>query len=230
MTTPNTQAAREAVRESAPQGKNTRDRLVDVAERLIAEYGVEAVSLRTVGARAGQRNNSAAQYHFGSKEGLIRAVIATRSQRVDARRQELAEEYRSAGAPGDVAALVRLFVLPLAETIDRDGQRTWYLRFLANVMDHPMWQQAGEPSETEQPALRYMSRELRKLLPHLTTHTFRRRSRWMAIITFRVLADHERELAAASRQVASTAQVGAELVTTLVALLQAADESAPRNR
>lgn len=198
--------------------------MVDVAERLFAEYGVEAVSLRTVGAEAGQRNNSAAQYHFGSKEGLIEAIIAARSPSVEARRQELAEEYVRTGTAIDLAALVRLLVVPLAETIDHAGRRTWYLRFLANVMDHPMWERTPEPPEHEQPALRSMSRELRKLLPHLSAATFRRRSRWMAIIAFRILADHEYQVATA-HQPPSTAAVVDELVTSLVALLQAPESS-----
>ncbi|MER7012770.1 TetR family transcriptional regulator [Saccharopolyspora sp. NPDC000359] len=223
MSTPKPRATPGPAGPGAPgsREKSARERMIDVAEELIAEYGVEAVSLRTVGAQAGQRNNSAAQYHFGSKEGLIHAIIAVRSPGVDARRQELVSEYRRSGAD-DIESLVRLLVLPLAETIDRSGERTWYLRFLANVMDHPMWHEVGEPAEGEQPALRYMARELRKRLPHLSGRTLRRRSRWMAIIAFRVLADHERELAAATRRnrAPSTNQVVEELVDTLVALLR----------
>ena len=42
---------------------------------MIAEHGIE-VPLRDVAAAAGQRNNSAVQYHFGSREGLVAAVVA----------------------------------------------------------------------------------------------------------------------------------------------------------
>ena len=48
----------------------TPQRMIVVAERLFAERGIEAVSLREVGAACGLRNNSAAQYHFGSRTGL----------------------------------------------------------------------------------------------------------------------------------------------------------------
>ncbi|NDZ80673.1 helix-turn-helix transcriptional regulator [Streptomyces sp. SID10853] len=58
---------------------NTRGLPIDAAERLFAERGIDAVSLRTVGAEAGQRNTSAAQDHFGSRQALLDAITAARS-------------------------------------------------------------------------------------------------------------------------------------------------------
>ena len=57
---------------------DTRTRLLDVAEQLFAEHGIDAVSLSQILETAGQRNKSAIYYHFGSKAGLI-AAIAERS-------------------------------------------------------------------------------------------------------------------------------------------------------
>ena len=44
----------------------TAERLLLAAERLFAARGVDGVSLRQVNVEAGQRNLSAAHYHFGS--------------------------------------------------------------------------------------------------------------------------------------------------------------------
>ena len=55
-----------------------REQMIDAAERLASERGLGAMSLRDVMAEAGQRNKSAAQYHFGSREGLVEAVIEAR--------------------------------------------------------------------------------------------------------------------------------------------------------
>ena len=57
-----------------PRTVRAREAMIRAAERLFSERGIEAVSLREVGAVAGQRNNSAAQYHFGTREGLVDAV------------------------------------------------------------------------------------------------------------------------------------------------------------
>ncbi len=59
------------------RGKSTRTRILDSAEYLFSENGVNGASLRTVVAHAGV-NTAAVHYHFGSKNGLLEAVFARR--------------------------------------------------------------------------------------------------------------------------------------------------------
>jgi AcrR family transcriptional regulator len=54
---------------------STKEQIVLAAEGLFAERGIEGVSLRQIGAAAGNGNNSAVQYHFGTKERLVQAVF-----------------------------------------------------------------------------------------------------------------------------------------------------------
>jgi AcrR family transcriptional regulator len=56
---------------------DTKDRILDTAERLFAEDGVDATSLRAITTSA-RVNLAAVNYHFGSKEGLIEEVYARR--------------------------------------------------------------------------------------------------------------------------------------------------------
>ncbi|MBD0711960.1 MULTISPECIES: TetR/AcrR family transcriptional regulator [unclassified Streptomyces] len=53
---------------------STRDRLLDAAERLFLRRGVDQVSVRAVNAEAGL-NPGAVHYHFGSREGLVGALL-----------------------------------------------------------------------------------------------------------------------------------------------------------
>ena len=46
---------------------STKEQIVLAAEGLFAERGIEGVSLRQIGTAAGNGNNSAVQYHFGTK-------------------------------------------------------------------------------------------------------------------------------------------------------------------
>ncbi len=55
----------------------TKDRILDVAEAVFAETGIKAASLRHVTSAAGV-NLAAVNYHFGSKDGLVRAVLLRR--------------------------------------------------------------------------------------------------------------------------------------------------------
>jgi AcrR family transcriptional regulator len=57
--------------------QETQDRILDAAERLFAERGVDAVSVRSVLAAAGV-NVSLAHYHFGGRDGLIEALLRSR--------------------------------------------------------------------------------------------------------------------------------------------------------
>lgn len=113
----------------------TRERLLLTAERLFAVHGIDAVSLRRISVAASQRNNSAAQYHFGSKEELIRAIFGFRLAAVNGRREDLVRALVRAGLDRDPRALAEAMVRPLAEQIDVGG--SFYLRFLARVHQHP---------------------------------------------------------------------------------------------
>jgi AcrR family transcriptional regulator len=86
--------------------------MIEVTERLVAEQGLSALTLRAVQALADQRNKSAAQYHFGSRSGLIEAVVRARMAPVNERRAELLDRLER---PDDPAALVDVLVRPLAE-------------------------------------------------------------------------------------------------------------------
>ena len=108
--------------------ESTQVRLLDAAERLIGERGVDAVSLRAINAEA-DSNVAAAHYHFGSKEALVRAVL-------DRRMAVLAEERTGQLAPLEsepepsAREVASVFVRPLFE-LARDEQGARYVRFLA---------------------------------------------------------------------------------------------------
>ena len=106
-----------------------RLRLIEVAERLYAERGVNGVSLREIGATAGQRNTGAVRYHFGSKAGLIDAIFRHRMTPINRRRLAMFEEAEARGLDWDVPFLARAFLLPLSEALGQPGRPTWYLRF-----------------------------------------------------------------------------------------------------
>ncbi len=102
--------------------------LVETAERLFAERGIESVSLRDVCAAAAQGNHSAAQYHFGDRAGLVAAVYEHRMRSVNDRRQAM---LAAAGDHPPLGELVRAIVEPLVAVIaETEG---WYGRFLART-------------------------------------------------------------------------------------------------
>ena len=91
----------------------TRERLLDAAEQLFAEHGIEATSLRTITTRA-EANLASVNYHFGSKEELVKEVFARRVQPLNQERLRLLEECeREAGAESpSLECLIKAFITP----------------------------------------------------------------------------------------------------------------------
>ena len=112
----------------ARSGEESRTALLDAAERLFAIHGVETTSLRDIAIAAGQRNNSATQYHFVDREGLVAAVFTRRMDEINERRIQMISEVDRNGQDGDIVALASALMFPLIEYVTtHDG---WYGRFL----------------------------------------------------------------------------------------------------
>jgi AcrR family transcriptional regulator len=194
-------------------------RILEAAERLFAEFGIEAVSLRQIAAAAGQRNTSAVAYHYGSKQGLVEALYGWRMTPVNARRLELLAAVRAPTVESYVRALVQPLVETLAEA-EAAGRPSWYLRFLAEAMRYPEY-------DPEAVALgRPEAESIRDLIHGLVAQTaplgvppavFRQRMRLLTLLVITSLADRER-LGPAERDTA----VGTEiLISAGTAILSA---------
>ena len=96
---------------------DTRERLLDAAEKLFAANGIGATSLRAVTAEA-KANLASIHYHFGSKDALLFEVFARRIKPVNARRLTLLGAVER-DTPGDLSAIVRAFVSPALELLSR---------------------------------------------------------------------------------------------------------------
>ena len=96
---------------------DTRDRLLDVAERLFAEHGFDAVSLRAITTDAGA-NLAAVNYYFGSKEALIEAVVARLVEPVNRKRIDILDSIRQEELR-EARSIVIAFIDPVLEAAAR---------------------------------------------------------------------------------------------------------------
>jgi len=122
---------------------DAREVLLDTAERLLGEKGIEGASMRQIAAEAGQGNNSVVQYHFGSKTGLMHEIIERRVAGFEPRREVLL----AAAGERDIQGLLKVLFLPIAELTDTQGRHV-YARFIMHFLssfrhqagtDHPGW-------------------------------------------------------------------------------------------
>ena len=96
-------------------GPDTKQRLLDAAIKIFSEKGFQASSMRAI-TRAAGTSLSAANYHFGSKEELLRSALRARAEVLNGRRLELLEQARSGGRDSfTVEAILDAFIRPVFE-------------------------------------------------------------------------------------------------------------------
>jgi AcrR family transcriptional regulator len=118
--------------ERLPSG-DARIRILRAAGRLLAVKGVEGVSLREITRSAGHRNTTALQYHFGDREGLLRALMDLHVARVSVRREALLD-HLAARSGVTLREAAGLLVTPLVtEVQDEDGAD--FLQVAAHLMN-----------------------------------------------------------------------------------------------
>lgn len=111
----------------------TRKRIIDSAERLFAEKGVEATSLLDITRASGQKNRSALQYHFNNKDGLIHAVLDKHALDIAERRTAMLNQLEAQGTY-TLYELVQALVVPLAEEIDNQDGGQHFLKIHSELM------------------------------------------------------------------------------------------------
>jgi AcrR family transcriptional regulator len=103
--------------------------MVRAAERLMSQHGIAAVSMRSVMIEAGQRNKSAADYYFGSRDGLVAAILDARMKPINAHRLAMLERF-DPDAVDELRYLMNCLIVPLATEALSDPE-SHYARFLA---------------------------------------------------------------------------------------------------
>ncbi|WP_138380169.1 TetR/AcrR family transcriptional regulator [Luteithermobacter gelatinilyticus] len=115
--------------------QDSRERILDVAEKLFSTSSFASVSVRTVTTEAGV-NLSAVNYYFGSKQGLFQAVYVRRAKAMNRERLELLAEYAQAaetqGNPLPIRQIISALISPPIRWL-YDEETGVYIRFLARA-------------------------------------------------------------------------------------------------
>jgi AcrR family transcriptional regulator len=119
----------------------TRDKLIDEAARAFAEHGVYGASLIDITRRAGQRNRGALHYHFGSRNGVLCAVLERHVDFLADREGELLE-IALTKPDDDVKSVVEAIVRPATELAESGWRGRCFLMILAELVEE-------DPSDLE---------------------------------------------------------------------------------
>ncbi len=115
---------------------DTKDRILDAAERLFALRGYASTSLRKIISEAGV-NLAAVHYHFHSKEALLDAVILRRAGPVNRERLEMLGQFeREAGeSPAAVERVLEAFLAPPFRLVCSSGPGgAFFARLMGRIL------------------------------------------------------------------------------------------------
>lgn len=143
---------------------DTKQRILDTAERLFGEKGYDAISLRHIIGEAGV-NLAAVHYHFGSKEDLLDEVVLRKLGPVNDARLALLDQAESeaAGAPVPVEKILRAFMMPTASVAKQSPE---FVKVMGRVVAEGLIQRIA--SQHFQPMLERFVAALHRSLPALS--------------------------------------------------------------
>ncbi|MGD0871494.1 MAG: TetR/AcrR family transcriptional regulator [Bryobacteraceae bacterium] len=154
---------------------DTRQKILDAAERLFGEQGYGATSLRHIIAEAGV-NLAAIHYHFGTKEDLLDQLIMRKGGPVNAERLALLDALE-AEAKGKAVPLEKLLEAFLGPPMMRVGKNPEFARLMGRMYGEGLMPLIVE-RHFQTVAKRFFA-ALARTLPHLTPGEMALRSQFM---------------------------------------------------
>jgi AcrR family transcriptional regulator len=149
--------------------RETQTRILDAAEELFLQHGFEGASMRMLTTRAGV-NLAAINYHFGSKDALIEAVLRRRLDPMNANRVAALDrlEAQAGGQPLEPEAIIGAFVGTSLRMIEdsRGGGRN-FIRLLGRTYTDPDKQIRALIGQLYAPAMERYKAAFTRALPDL---------------------------------------------------------------
>jgi AcrR family transcriptional regulator len=174
------------------RGEETRQQILDVAERLFSERGCDAVSLREIRLAAGARNTAAIQFHFGDRDGLIDALTARHMPRIGALQQDLYDEMVAEGRQRDMRSLVEVLVRPSAEYLRLGPSERAWVKIMADLSGEPDLLDVDMRALAPTPALEVTTRLFERLASEMPLAIAAERMFALASNSVQICADRAR--------------------------------------
>jgi len=186
------------------------------------ERGVDNVTINDISQASGHRNRSAVQYHFGSRDAVIKAVIGRSMDPIDAERNLLLDHLEATGAPLTTRGVLEIVVRPLARQLHTpEGRR--YVRIGAQLINHPRFITDASQTITVNTSITRCAAYILPSLDHLPTPVIAERTSQVTSFIIRACGDQSRLMDSdpPARPVLSVDDFSVNLVDTILAILQA---------
>lgn len=166
-----------------------KTRLILAGEQLFAQNGINGASMREIATKAGQGNHAAVQYHFGSREGLVRAIFDYRMEQMEAERGAMLQRARAMGRLKDARTILEIILLPQLHLHDADGNHS-YASFLSQYLLQSRSPEFGDFSGSEPPHLTEALRLMRERVDYIPPYVAQRRLISVSLMFLNILMRH----------------------------------------
>ncbi len=168
---------------------DTKQQLIDAAERLFAAQGVDNVSSVDIVRTANQKNRSALQYHFGDKTAIIHAVLDKHSVGIAKIRGAMLDALQQHEDTG-LRHLIDCLILPVAKKLDGGSSGHNFLKINSQLMANEAYASLRRERGKSVPETNRFQVLLRQSLPELTDSDFNARLLVIDCILFHGLSTY----------------------------------------
>lgn len=143
----------------AVDASGTRAKLLAAGERLFAVNGIHGAQMRDIVRAAGQANDSAVHYHFGSRDGLLSAIC---QWHLDAMEPARVRRLATQDSQPDLATVIADMVQPTADRLQTQEGR-YFLRITAQLAGHAGVRSGSVPPPIVSRALRAQLEQVHRI-------------------------------------------------------------------
>lgn len=169
----------------------TQNKIKVAAQKLIAEKGMDGVSVREIVAAAGQKNMASLHYYFRTKEDLARVLLLDAADVIDAKRVRLLDEAESEDGIKNVREVLDIFISSAVLPDDDPRSNSNVRLFLQTFQSDAAFVQKTIAKSGDIGYFRCLM-YLKEMMGHLDEKTMKRRIYLMQNYVFNVLAARER--------------------------------------
>jgi len=176
-------------------GDPTPEKIKSAALKLFSSRGIDGVSVRDIVTEAGLKNGASLHYYFGSKDGLLRALVTDGARRSDGARAQALSDLEARGGPRSVREVIRLLIdVETGLYGDGAGEGFGHMRFVVamQINHRPLFTEALR--EVENPAYLRCLAHIRRLLPQIPEMVLNQRLILMYMMLCTALGSREAAL------------------------------------
>ncbi|MBB4614213.1 TetR/AcrR family transcriptional regulator [Novosphingobium taihuense] len=161
---------------NAPNWSSGAVSIMQTAELLMGRHGIEGVSMRQITRAAKMANNSAIAYHFGDRDGLLRAISNWRDGTVSEERSRMFAQMQQSGDVDCPLHVLQAITRPVLAIRNEDGTHP-HAAFVSEMLRSRIGREIRQTVFGSSSIIAELIRRLKSFAPEVSQSMFEFRMR-----------------------------------------------------